>query len=33
VACLSRESFHPNGDGTTGYATVLRRKLDEIGYR
>ncbi|WIV54047.1 GDSL-type esterase/lipase family protein [Amycolatopsis nalaikhensis] len=32
VACLSRESFHPNGDGTTGYATVLRRKLDEIGY-
>ncbi|WP_284746330.1 SGNH/GDSL hydrolase family protein [Amycolatopsis sp. RTGN1] len=33
VACLSRESFHPNGAGTTGYATVLRRKLDEIGYR
>jgi hypothetical protein len=31
-ACLSRESFHPNADGAAGYARVLRRKLDEIGY-
>jgi hypothetical protein len=31
-ACLSRESFHPNTAGTSGYATVLRRKLDQIGY-
>lgn len=30
--CLSRESFHPNANGTTGYSTVLRRELDEIGY-
>ncbi len=30
--CISRESFHPNADGTTGYANVMRTRLDEIGY-
>lgn len=31
--CLSRESFHPNDSGTTGYARVMESKLDTIGYR
>ena len=30
--CLSRESFHPKSDGTTGYAAVMKKRLDEIGY-
>ncbi|MFC8508527.1 hypothetical protein ACFU3J_24430 [Streptomyces sp. NPDC057411] len=30
--CLSRESFHPKDSGTTGYAQVMRGRLDEIGY-
>lgn len=30
--CLSRETFHPNANGATAYAVVLRRTLDEIGY-
>ncbi|MFD7534014.1 SGNH/GDSL hydrolase family protein [Streptomyces sp. NPDC059819] len=30
--CLSRESFHPKNDGTTAYAGVMRKRLDEIGY-
>ncbi|MFI6583016.1 hypothetical protein [Embleya sp. NPDC050493] len=31
-ACISRESFHPKSAGTTGYAAVMRAKLDAIGY-
>ncbi|MEV2255869.1 transglycosylase SLT domain-containing protein [Streptomyces sp. NPDC050147] len=30
--CLSRESFHPNSAGTTGYAAVMRKRLGDIGY-
>ncbi|HWS37611.1 MAG TPA: SGNH/GDSL hydrolase family protein [Actinoplanes sp.] len=30
--CLSRASFHPNQGGATGYAGVMRAKLDQIGY-
>ncbi|WNI22736.1 GDSL-type esterase/lipase family protein [Streptomyces sp. ITFR-16] len=30
--CISRESFHPKGAGTTGYADVMRKRLGEIGY-
>ncbi len=30
--CLSRESFHPNDAGTTGYARVMETRLTEIGY-
>ncbi|MFC5240572.1 SGNH/GDSL hydrolase family protein [Streptomyces atrovirens] len=30
--CLSRESFHPKDAGTTGYAAVMRQRLDDIGY-
>ncbi|MER6664155.1 SGNH/GDSL hydrolase family protein [Amycolatopsis japonica] len=32
-ACLSRESFHPNSEGTTGYAQVMEQKLAQVGYR
>ncbi|WP_218148012.1 SGNH/GDSL hydrolase family protein [Lentzea xinjiangensis] len=31
--CLSRETFHPNQMGTTGYAQVLQQKLLQIGYQ
>ncbi|MFD9574125.1 GDSL-type esterase/lipase family protein [Streptomyces sp. NPDC059982] len=31
-ACLSRESFHPKSAGTTGYASVMAKRLQEIGY-
>jgi hypothetical protein len=31
--CLSRAAFHPNNTGTTGYASVMRAKLDELGYQ
>jgi hypothetical protein len=31
--CISREGFHPNAPGTTGYSQVLRHKLDQIGYQ
>jgi hypothetical protein len=31
-ACLSRESFHPDGNGATGYAQVLQNTLATIGY-
>ncbi|WIX86353.1 hypothetical protein [Amycolatopsis sp. DG1A-15b] len=31
--CISRESFHPTGDGATGYTQVLQNKLTAIGYR
>lgn len=30
--CLSRESFHPKDVGTTGYAEVMRLRLNAIGY-
>ncbi|MEU2238291.1 SGNH/GDSL hydrolase family protein [Streptomyces sp. NPDC018338] len=30
--CLSRESFHPNNAGTTGYAQVMTGRLNDIGY-
>ncbi|ALO09064.1 Tat pathway signal sequence domain protein [Streptomyces venezuelae] len=30
--CLSRESFHPNTSGTTGYAQVMSSRLGQIGY-
>ncbi|MDV5146380.1 SGNH/GDSL hydrolase family protein [Streptomyces sp. SBC-4] len=30
--CLSRESFHPNTSGTTGYAQVMSSRLNQIGY-
>ncbi|MFB8026778.1 MULTISPECIES: hypothetical protein [unclassified Streptomyces] len=30
--CLSRESFHPKDAGTTGYAEVMRLRLNAIGY-
>jgi hypothetical protein len=30
--CLSRESFHPNQAGTTGYAGVVQARLGDIGY-
>ena len=30
--CLSRESFHPNEAGTTGYATFMQDQLSAIGY-
>lgn len=32
-ACMSRESFHPNGGGTSGYARVMEDKLRQIGYQ
>lgn len=31
-ACMSRESFHPKSAGTTGYAAVMAKRLQEIGY-
>ncbi len=31
--CLSREAFHPNSAGTTGYAEVMRQRLSAIGYQ
>ncbi|MFE2288701.1 hypothetical protein ACFXDJ_31610 [Streptomyces sp. NPDC059443] len=31
-ACLSRESFHPNSSGTSGYAKVMEQQLRDIGY-
>ncbi|WP_282692808.1 SGNH/GDSL hydrolase family protein [Streptomyces sp. CC208A] len=31
--CLSRESFHPNNSGTTGYAQVMSGRLNDIGYK
>jgi hypothetical protein len=31
-ACLSRESFHPNSAGASGYARVLEDNLRDIGY-
>ncbi len=30
--CLSMESFHPNGSGTTAYADVMMTRLRELGY-
>ncbi|MEU9357878.1 hypothetical protein AB0D35_07150 [Streptomyces sp. NPDC048301] len=30
--CLSRESFHPKSDGTTGYANVMKSRLTALGY-
>ncbi|MFF1918356.1 hypothetical protein ACFVYE_43975, partial [Streptomyces sp. NPDC058239] len=30
--CISRESFHPKSAGATGYADVMRKRLDEIGH-
>ncbi|MFC9246570.1 hypothetical protein ACFT7S_22045 [Streptomyces sp. NPDC057136] len=31
--CLSRESFHPKSDGTTGHAGVMQNRLGQIGYQ
>jgi hypothetical protein len=31
-ACLSREMFHPNSDGTTGYAHLMEKRFAEIHY-
>ncbi|MCK2218459.1 SGNH/GDSL hydrolase family protein [Actinomadura sp. ATCC 31491] len=31
--CLSRESFHPNDQGTSAYASTLAQTLSLIGYR
>lgn len=33
LRCISREGFHPNDAGTSGYADILQRKLAEIGYQ
>ncbi|MEE4541546.1 SGNH/GDSL hydrolase family protein [Streptomyces sp. V4-01] len=30
--CVSRESFHPNGSGTSGYAVVVEEALNQDGY-
>ena len=30
--CLSREAFHPNNAGTTGYEHVVQDALTAIGY-
>lgn len=32
VLCVSRESFHPNGAGTSGYASFMRQRLLDIPY-
>ena len=31
-ACLSREMFHPDSDGTTGYAHLMEKRFAEIHY-
>lgn len=31
-ACLSRESLHPKSAGTTGYASVMAKRLQEVNY-
>ncbi|WP_205624222.1 hypothetical protein [Amycolatopsis vancoresmycina] len=31
-ACLSREMFHPNAAGTTGYAQVMEARLTQLHY-
>ncbi len=30
--CTSRETYHPNAAGTSGYTTILQQKLGQIGY-
>jgi hypothetical protein len=32
-SCLSRETFHPNQPGTSGYAQVMEAKLRDINYQ